>query len=87
MPVGRDQTVAPARMQEPHAGVGRRAGGHENAEPAGRLRWKLEWAYATLDFFAAFAGGFGIACLFVFALSLATNSCLTFVVMAFTSTL
>ena len=67
--------------------AGRRAAGHKNAEPVGRLRRDTGWAYAALDFFAAFAGGFGMACLVVLALSLAANSCLTLAVMAFTSTL
>jgi len=49
------------------------------AEPLWRLRRNTVWNYAALVFFTAFAGGF--------ALSLAANSCFTFAVMAFTSTL
>lgn len=67
--------------------VGRRADNRKTRSLWGRLRRFTEWHYAAFDFFTAFVGGLGVVLFDVFALSLAANSCLTFVVMAFTSTL
>ena len=87
MPVGRDESAAPAGWQEPHAG---REDGQESIKNGGALCWlrrNAGWDYAALVALAAFAGGFAVAGFAAFALSFAANSCLTLVVIAATSTL
>ena len=87
MPVGWDQSGAPATGQEPQVRAGRRASDAKMAEPGVWLR-HLDWLdYAALGFFSALAAGFGAAFFAVPALSLAANSRLTLAVIAFMSTL
>jgi hypothetical protein len=87
MPVGREQSGAPATGQEPQVRAGRRASDAKMAEPVVWLR-HLAWLnYAALGFFSVLAAGFGAAFFAAPALSLAANSCLTLAVIAFMSTL
>jgi len=87
MPVGWDQSGAPATEQEPQVRAGRRASDAKMAEPVVWLR-HLGWLdYATLGFFSDLTAGFGAAFFTVPALSFTANSCLTLAVMAFKSTL
>ena len=61
LPVGWDQSGAPAKVQEPQARAGRRASDAKMAEPVVWLR-HLDWLdYAALGFFSALAAGFGAA--------------------------
>ena len=87
MPVGWDQSGAPAARLEPQVRAGRRASDAKMAEPVVWLR-HLGWLdYAALGFFSALAAGLGAAFFAVPALPLEANSCLTLAVMAFRSTL
>jgi hypothetical protein len=61
MPVGRDQSGAPATGQEPQVRAGRRASDAKMAGPVVWLR-HLDWLdYADLGFFFVLAAGFGAA--------------------------
>ena len=61
MPVGRDQSGAPATEQEPQVRAGRRASDAKMAELGVSLR-HLDWLdYADLGFFSVLAAGFGAA--------------------------
>jgi hypothetical protein len=61
MPVGWDQSGAPATEQEPQVRAGRRASDAKMAEPGVSLR-HLDWLdYANLGFFSVLAAGFGAA--------------------------
>ena len=61
MPVGWDQSGAPATEQEPQVRAGRRASDAKMAEPGVSLR-PLDWLdYADLGFFSVLAAGFGAA--------------------------
>ena len=61
MPVGWDQSGAPATEQEPQVRAGRRASDAKMAEPGVSLR-HLDWLdYADLGFFSVLAAGFGAA--------------------------
>jgi hypothetical protein len=61
MPVGWDQSGAPATEQEPQVRAGRRASDAKMAEPGVSFR-HLDWLdYANLGFFSVLAAGFGAA--------------------------